>query len=253
MTLVDREIKEQHDDLILQGYDEKNVNPISYDLTIGSILLENGETDSCRTSSNRTDSFTLSPNTTVFIKTKEEVHIPDNLCGHIEEKNSRMREGLWVSGPNYFPGHTTFVFLRVRNVSQNEITIKAGDRIAQISFEKLMEQPDHPYNTLSNASFNEEDEYRGMGKYASKYKERIKPVSNKTNKLYATILTLMALCLVLFPLLALADFVSKTPSITINLSFGFAIGLFVGLCIGLILLLKDSKNWQQEMEKSVER
>lgn len=223
MTLVDREIQEQHDDLILQGYDEKNVNPTSYDLTIGSILLDNGETDS----------FTLPPNMTVFVKTKEEIHIPDNLCGHIGEKNSRMREGLWVSGPNYFPGHTTFIFLRIRNISQNEITIQAGDPIAQISFEKLGETPDHPYNTIPSASFNEEDAYRGMGNYTSEYEKRIQPVSDKKDKLM--ILALMVLCLCIFPLLALADFVSKTPRMTINLSFGFAIGLFVGLCIGLIL------------------
>lgn len=229
MTLVDCEIKEQHDDLILQGYDEKNVNPTSYDLTIGSILSDNGETDS----------LVLPPNTTVFIKTKEEIHIPDDLCGHIGEKNSRMREGLWVSGPNYFPGHTTFVFLRVRNVSQKEIMIQAGDSIAQISFEKLGTTPDHPYNTIPSASFNEENAYRGMGKYTSEYEERIKPVLGKKNKPYAMILTLMALCLCIFPFLAVADFVSKTPSMTINLSFGFAIGLFVGLCIGLILLLRN--------------
>lgn len=225
MTLVDREIQEQHDDLILQGYDEKNVNPISYDLTIGSILSGHGESDT----------FVLPPNTTVFVKTKEEIHIPDNLCGHIGEKNSRMREGLWVSGPNYFPGHTTFVFLRVRNISKNEITIQAGDPIAQISFEKLGTTPDHPYNTIPSASFNEEDEYRRMGKYTSEYEKRISPVQDKKDKPYVTILTLMALCLVLFPLLALADFVSNTPRSTINLSFGFAIGLFVGLCIGWIL------------------
>lgn len=229
MTLVDREIKEQHDDLILQGYDEKNVNPTSYDLTIGSILSGHGESDV----------FTLLPNATVFAKTKEEIHIPDNLCGHIGEKNSRMREGLWVSGPTYFPGHTTFVFLRVRNVSQNEITIKAGDKIAQISFEKLGTTPDHPYNTISSASFNEEDAYRGMGKYTSEYEKRIRPVSDKRDKLATFALIGLLASIFLLGMVNFVSFPSKVIVFTINLSLGIIIGLFAGLL--KLALLRNPK------------
>jgi deoxycytidine triphosphate deaminase len=244
MTLVDREIKEQHDDLILEGYDEKNVNPTSYDLTVGSIILERGENDS----------FVLPQETTIFIKTKEKIHIPNDLLGHIGEKNSRMREGLWVSGPNYFPGHTTYCFLRVRNISPNEITIKSGDLIAQISFEKLGEVPDHPYNTIPEASFNEEDKYRGMGKYESEYEKRIRRVrdekddlSRMQGKIYANILTLMGLFVSIFSLIMVnfsqvqkEGLLSKTYILTINLSLGFVIALFMGLLL-LVLNPKHRK------------
>ena len=44
--------------------------------------------------------------------------------GRIGEKNSRMRQGLWVSGPHYFPGHKTYIYLRVQNLTADTIKIK---------------------------------------------------------------------------------------------------------------------------------
>lgn len=174
------------------------MKPASYDLTIGGIILDDKEAET----------YTLEPDTTVFIKTAEELHIPDDLLGHVGEKNSRMRQGLWVSGPNYFPGHTTYAFLRVRNVSPDAITLKAGDKIAQIFFEKMDEKPEHPYNEQQGASFNDEESYRGMGRYDSEYSRRIRK-AKKVNqdldhlqgKIYANIITLMGLFVSIFSLI----------------------------------------------------
>lgn len=51
MILIDRNIKElvNNGELIITGYEESNVNSISYDLTIGSIVkpMENDE-EYCR-------------------------------------------------------------------------------------------------------------------------------------------------------------------------------------------------------------
>ena len=89
--------------------------------------------------------------------------------GRIGEKNSRLRQGLWVSGPHYFPGHSTYIFLRVKNISPNDIGIKEGDKIAQIFFEQLDEVPDTTYDSQADASFNDEDQYRGLGRYTTEY------------------------------------------------------------------------------------
>ena len=43
--------------------------------------------------------------------------MPLNVLGRVAEKNSRMRQGLQVDGPHYQPGHITYVFMRVRNIS----------------------------------------------------------------------------------------------------------------------------------------
>ena len=39
-----------------------------------------------------------------------------NILRWIAEKNSRMRQGLAVSGPHYQLGHKTYAFLRVTNI-----------------------------------------------------------------------------------------------------------------------------------------
>ena len=133
--------------------------------------------------------------------------------GRIGEKNSRMRQGLWVSGPHYFPGHKTYIYLRVQNLTADTIKIKKEDKIAQIFFEQLTEEPENAYSDQQNASFKEEDQYRGMGRYADEYEERIgkihkasEDLDEKIDHIYANILTLMGI------------FVSVFSLITINLS-----------------------------------
>ena len=89
--------------------------------------------------------YDLKPGETVFVKTKEKLALPLNILGRIAEKNSRMRQGLKVDGPHYQPGHVTFAFLRVQNISVNTIELSAGMKIAQIIFEELTGTPEVPY------------------------------------------------------------------------------------------------------------
>ena len=106
-------------------------------MTIDVSLDENGE---------QHIEYELNPGETIFIKSQEKLSIPDNILGRIAEKNSRMRQGLVVSGPHYQPGHKTYAFLRVTNISKNIITLSRGNKIAQIIFEQLTGKPDVPYS-----------------------------------------------------------------------------------------------------------
>ena len=58
-----------------------------------------------------------------------------------------------------------------RTLLQVQSRIKKGDKIAQIFFEQLSDVPEHPYDQQQNASFNEEDQYRGMAEYKDEYEE----------------------------------------------------------------------------------
>ncbi|MDY2697943.1 MAG: hypothetical protein SOV61_00090, partial [Lachnospiraceae bacterium] len=73
----------------------------------------------------------MRPGEVVFVKTKEKISMPTDLMGRIGEKNSRMRQGLIVAGPHYYPGHCTYLYLRVQNATAGTIKIKKGDVIAQ--------------------------------------------------------------------------------------------------------------------------
>lgn len=169
MMLVDKELKEliNSGTLIVEGYDSKNLGSVSYDLTIDKIISF-AENDSIEH-----EHYELSGNEYIIIKTKEKLQIPHNLLGKIEEKNSVMRMGLIVNGPCYQPGHETYAFLRVLNISKHNICLESGFKIAQIMFEELKTIPEITYDQKKDASFNNELKYRGFGNYEQDYMGKI--------------------------------------------------------------------------------
>lgn len=235
MILVDKDIKRRATDIFADGcYNESNVTAISYDLHIQGII----DDDELK------DSYVLRPNEVVFIKTVEKIHMPNDLMGRIGEKNSRMRQGLCVAGPHYYPGHTTYMYLRVQNITSATIRIKKNDNIAQIFFEKLSDEPEANYRQQSDASFNDEEQYRGLAKYKDEYETRMenlkdthKELDDRINHLYANILTIMGVFVSVFSLI-MVNFTgindtnfSKEYIVPMNLSLGIVISLFLGLIL----------------------
>ena len=163
MVLIDKRIKELVNEgkLIVTNYKPENLGGVSYDLTIDSIIAED----------DIANEYVLKPKEFVIAKTNEELYIPDNIIGKIEEKNSLLRLGLFVSGPVYQPGHRTYSFLRVYNMSNSEIKLQKDFKIAQIFFEELSGVPDETYDKKANASFNNENKYLRYGKYDNEYKK----------------------------------------------------------------------------------
>ena len=244
MVLVDKEIKARASEIFAEGYEESNVTAISYDLHIQGIINEN----------KMDDAYILRPGEMVFIKSKEMIRMPNDLMGRIGEKNSRMRQGLLVSGPHYFPGHVTYLYLRVQNISSGTIKIKEGDAIAQIFFEQLVEEPDKTYEYQKQASFNHEEDYRGLAKYKDEYEARLgkindasKNLDERINHLYANILTIMGLFVSVFSLITVnfasinSGNMTKEFIIPMNISLGIVISLFVGLILIFINKANDKK------------
>lgn len=161
MVLIDKQIKElvKEGKLIVTNYKPENLGGVSYDLTIDSIIAED----------DIANEYILKPKEFVIVKTNEELYIPENIVGKIEEKNSLLRLGLFVSGPVYQPGHRTYSFLRAYNMSNSEIKLQKDFKIAQIFFEELSGIPDETYDKKANASFNNENKYVRYGKYEEQY------------------------------------------------------------------------------------
>lgn len=243
--LVDKNIKAlaQQGKLISQGYNSANVNSISYDLTLGEFVDEPAKTDR-----------ELYPGEYFIIKTMEELSIPDTITGRVGEKNSLLRLGLKVDGPQYQPGHTTYAFLRVQNISDKIITLHKGMEIAQIYFEELKETPERPYSAQPGASFQNEDAYRGYGSYDSQYKASLKSfekvrddLDHMSAKIYGNVLTLMGILVAIFSMLtinyeAFSNAVLTTKYVIVmNLSLTFCIVVMLGLV--LLLINKWKKKW----------
>ncbi|WP_238900033.1 hypothetical protein [Clostridium sp. YIM B02500] len=250
MILIDRNIKElvNSGELIIRGYDESNVNSISYDLTIGSIVKPKENDEEVV---EEIDTYTLEPNEFIFIKTNEQLKIPINILGRVAEKNSLMRTGLVVSGPHYQPGHTTYAFLRVHNTSYRRITLNKNQKVAQIIFEQLKETPEIPYNIKSDSSFNNEDTYRGYGNYKNQYKRSMKKlekvksdIESKESKIYSNILTFMGIFVSIFSLITInfEAFSKMNLSIQNLMLVDLSLALVVTLFMGLILIFINNKD-----------
>lgn len=154
MILVDREIKELVDsENLITNFSEDRVNSISYDVVIDKFILDYKEVDM--------EEYLLSSNEYVYVKTRESLNMVNDLCCKIIEKNSLMRNGLKVDGPLYQPGHKTSIFLRVWNISKNDIILKKDMEIAQLIFMKLSGVPNNTYNMQDGARYNNEDSFRG--------------------------------------------------------------------------------------------
>ena len=242
MILVDKSIKERSGEIFCEGYEEKYVNAISYDLHIKGIICNDA----------LQDSYTLHPGEFIFVKTRELIHMPKDLMGRIGEKNSRIRQGLSVAGPHYYPGHRTYIYLRVQNITCANIIIKKDDSIAQLIFEQLESVPEKAYDEQEGASFNDEYQYRGLANYRDEYENRMEELKQanesleeKESHIYANILTIMGIFVSIFSLV-MVNFSSVTKGtltkefiIPMNLSLGVVITLFMGL---ILIFLNKAKS-----------
>lgn len=228
MILVDKEIKKLGNKII-DKFSLDNVGAISYDLTLDFVVgYEKSET------------VTITPSSTMIIRTSEKLKMPNNILGRIAEKNSVMRMGLFVRGPHYQPGHETYCFLFVKNISTNEITLKKGMKIAQIIFEELKEIPEVAYNENKNASFNNEINYKGFSNYEEEYNTYIKKISvlrenlsEKETQIYSNILVFMGIFVSIFSLITINfDTIAK-----INLDLKTLVILNISLVTVLLIFM----------------
>lgn len=138
---------------------EKPIGPLSYDLTTRAFYDTDGEHDK----------YTLNPGESVFVGSDEIISLPDNLAGRVLLKNSRIREGLSMDAPLYFPGHKTRVYFRVTNVTANRISLDTAHDLASIAFEELSAPAEAPYR----GAFVDEFDFRHMASYKEIYEAEI--------------------------------------------------------------------------------
>lgn len=246
MILVDKDIKKlvKENNLINTAYKEENVGCVSYDITLESVLLEDKEVQS----------FDILPGQTVIIKTQEEVKVPENILIRVAEKNSLIRYGIKVEGPHYFPGHQTFIFLRVTNLTEKSFTLSKGLNIAQLIFEQLTQSPETPYNLQKNASFNNEKVYTGAGNYSNEYQKLSKKIESAKEslesikeKLYTNIIAIMGIFVSIFTLVSvnIQAFVNKEVTVSVIAAVNLCMISAISVLMGLIFLIahKSKKTW----------
>lgn len=197
MFVVDRNIKEKGESLIFP-FEEERVGPISYDLSSKEFhTTENGEIRS-------QSEISLEPRESVFVSCVETVDLPNDMAAVINARNSKIRQGLRIDAPIYYPGHKTRVFFRVSNVSKDVIQFSKDERYAAIYFVKVDGPVERPYE----GAFSNELNFGGMAEYRGAYEKAMRKIESKKDELkdmekgiYANVLVLLTIFVALFSLI----------------------------------------------------
>ena len=227
MLLSDAKIRELINNNVLQNANEHNIGPVSYDLTTKSFHSKDSEKSYAD----------LMPGDSIFVSSEEVIDLPSDLAARVSLRNSRIRQGLTLDAPLYFPGLKTRVFFRVTNISSDEIKLNPTKGIAQLSFETISGTVEKPYH----GAFSDEFDYSGMGNYTDIYKSEMEEIDRREDSLkkmesriYERVIALFAIFAAIFTLVninagSLIGNASGITIATVNLSIIGGFSALVGL------------------------
>lgn len=183
---------------LIEPFRADHAGPISYDLTAKEFCcMADGK-------ASKAEHATLKPLESIFVSCEEIIHVPANMAGIINIRNSKLRQGLSVESPIYFPGHQTRVFFRLTNISNESIDLVAGDSYAAIFFSTV----DGDVEALYHGTFADEFDFRGMAGYTDQYAEAMHAVEEKAKDLkslehgiYANVIVFMTIFVALFTII----------------------------------------------------
>ncbi|KDE70300.1 hypothetical protein FUSO6_04795 [Fusobacterium necrophorum DAB] len=176
-------LQESLDNFLISPFDIGHLGVVSYDLSIDSFYQGGKKVEK--------DSIQLQPEEIIFVGVTEIINLPLDIIGIVTEKNSRIRQGLEIVAPVYQPGHHTRIFLRIKNISSDEITLSKKDKIAQIMFERI-----NIVEKGYEGAFTDEFSFMGLSHYDSEYKSRkvekkYSDLKDLESKIYTVIIVLM--------------------------------------------------------------
>ena len=168
MYLSDTKIQELIDSKVLLNADASNIGQVTYDL----------RTDGFYINENKQSEVELGPGDSTFVSCVECIALPNDLTASVLLRNSRIRQGLSLDAPLYFPGHGTRLFYRVTNVSGNTITLDKSKGIAQVAFQHVDGMVANPYH----GAFSDELNFNGLQIIPTSMPENFKRSRTKRKK-----------------------------------------------------------------------
>ena len=129
--------------LDIEPFDNKNLTPNGYDLTISEIYISNKNT-------HINEGLALIPPKTWFvISTKEFIKMGSDITSQLWIRSSYARKGIFASFGKVDAGFHGTLTISCFNSNDIEIEIPIGDRFCQIIFEELSSTPSELYEKKS--------------------------------------------------------------------------------------------------------
>ena len=143
--LSDRDIEKNIElkKLDIEPFNNKNLTPNGYDLTISEIYISNKNL-------HINEGLALIPPKTWFvISTKEFIKMGSKITSQLWIRSSYARKGIFASFGKVDAGFHGTLTISCFNSNDIEIEIPIGDRFCQIIFEELLSTPSELYEKKS--------------------------------------------------------------------------------------------------------
>lgn len=165
MVLSDADIIQRigEESLVIDPYEESNVEPASVDLRLGNDFVQYSHynpqdvtidtakgfdsLDQKASDCGEWDEITIEPGEFYLATTLERVSLPDDIVAEVLGRSSLGRLGISVhqTAGLIDPGFTGEITLELSNHGPAPVTLYAGDRICQIVFTELSSPALNPY------------------------------------------------------------------------------------------------------------
>lgn len=159
-------------DALIRHFDEEQVHGAKYDLRIAEtgMVLPNGKVVRADSETPYTSLILLGPGQTVFVSTREQLHMPRDLVGNMSIKGDLSREGiLSLTGLIVDPGFTTGpsgdgrLHFRLANLGPRPVALQPGKTaIASVQFLPLAKKTD-PVGPVPNVWDDPQRLKEGLG------------------------------------------------------------------------------------------
>ena len=157
MILSDKTINQlmEEDKLIIDPFEEKQLQPASVDLRLGKSFLKVNEnlmevmtlTDELEYISMEREEIIIPPNSFLLATTREYIGLPDNLTAFVEGRSSIGRMGLFIQNAGWVdPGFEGQITLELYNANRLPIKLLSGRRICQLVFARMDQKARSPYD-----------------------------------------------------------------------------------------------------------
>ncbi len=170
MILSDRDIKKALVDgkIMIEPYDEKNLQPASIDLHLDKYFLvfdtkrnfvidpkKPMDTMMVEVEINDSEPFVLHPGEFALGMIYEKTGVGNDMVGRLEGKSSVGRMGLLIHITAGFldPGNNLKMTLELHNTATMPILLYYKMPIAQMAFEKLSSDCDKPYGSTGTSKY----------------------------------------------------------------------------------------------------
>lgn len=127
--------------LSIQKFNEKNLTPNGYDITIEEILYEDNII--------RDGTVDIKPLKWFAVSTKEYLKIGEEFAAQLWLRTSWLRKGIIGSFGKIDAGFEGTLTLSGFNASQKAVSLTIGERFAQVIFERLSSKPLKSYSKRS--------------------------------------------------------------------------------------------------------